>query len=463
MKERKKEYDFLLCLKVFCLPFFLVFISLFPTATQAANILVNTATDSLASDGSCSLREAIRNANSDSQVDNSDCQSGSGDDMITIPKGTYTLTLSGTEVNTNASATNDLDINSNLILRGDGDTMTVIDGNGIDSVFQIEGSSLSVTMIKMTITGGSGCSGGGIQTEHTGGGDSSLNLNNVIITANSARAGCGGYGGGLLIDSNFTANLNHLTVSQNTADSGGGIYISSLSDGTTIENSTISENSTSEYGGGIATWGPLTVRNSTISNNTASSYGGGLSATLSTTSSTAIIIFENSTVSGNSGHNGGGIYVTPSTFGLYNVTLASNSSDWDGGGLYVSGTSGTITLLNTLIGDNTASQDGNDCHGTIDSLSYSLIEDSADCTITSGTPVSSSPQLDTLADYRGRTETHRLQTGSPAIDAGDPTGCQDADGNIFTMDQRGSRYTRPVDGDSDGSAVCDMGAFERQR
>lgn len=436
----KKRIAFQSCFFSLLLPVFLVFI-LFPNVTKAATIRVNTTTDSLTSDGYCSLREAIRNANSDSQVDNSDCRSGSGDDVIVIPTGTYTLSLSGVELNTNASATNDLDINSNLILRGDSATTTIIDGNGIDSVFQISGSPLSVTMIKMTITGGSGCSGGGIQAEDTGGGDSSLTLNNVIITANSVSSGCGGYGGGLFIDSNFTASLNHLIISQNTAKNGGGVYISSLSDGTTIENSTISENTASGYGGGIAAWDSLTMRNSTISDNTASSYGGGLSATLSTPSSTAIIIFENSTVSGNSGHNGGGIYVTPSTFGLYNVTVASNSSDWDGGGLYVSGTSGSTTLSNTLIGDNTASQDGNDCYGIVSNASYSFVEDTTNCTISSGSPTTGDASLESLAYNGGRTKTHKVSIGSIAIDVGDPTGCKDADGAIFTTDQRGSRFT----------------------
>ena len=68
----------------------------------------------------------------------------------------------------------------------------------------------------------------------------------------------------------------------------------------------------------------------------------------------------------------------------------------------------------------------------------------------------------------GRTTlTHALLPGSPAIDAGDPAGCTyDHDGNpdtpdlLLSTDQRG--YTRPADGNGDGVARCDIGAYEVQ-
>jgi hypothetical protein len=63
----------------------------------------------------------------------------------------------------------------------------------------------------------------------------------------------------------------------------------------------------------------------------------------------------------------------------------------------------------------------------------------------------SAPKLDPLADNGGPTQTHGLQDDSPAIDVGDNNGCP-------ATDQRG--VSRPVDGDSDGTATCDIGAFE---
>jgi len=62
--------------------------------------------------------------------------------------------------------------------------------------------------------------------------------------------------------------------------------------------------------------------------------------------------------------------------------------------------------------------------------------------------------LDTLADNGGPTRTHALLSGSPAIDRVASAGCQPPD-----TDQRG--FLRPADGDSDGTAACDAGSFEK--
>ena len=50
-----------------------------------------------------------------------------------------------------------------------------------------------------------------------------------------------------------------------------------------------------------------------------------------------------------------------------------------------------------------------------------------------------------------------LLPGSPAIDAGNPSGCTDGHGHLPTTDQRG--MPRP---DKEDSAGCDIGAFESQ-
>lgn len=62
-----------------------------------------------------------------------------------------------------------------------------------------------------------------------------------------------------------------------------------------------------------------------------------------------------------------------------------------------------------------------------------------------------------LAPNGGPTLTHALVPSSPAIDAGGPL-CLDSTGKPLLTDQRGR--PRPVDGNGDGMAVCDIGAFE---
>jgi hypothetical protein len=63
----------------------------------------------------------------------------------------------------------------------------------------------------------------------------------------------------------------------------------------------------------------------------------------------------------------------------------------------------------------------------------------------------------TLAYNGGPTQTHALLPGSPAIDAGGPD-CLDTTGAPLPTDQRGQ--PRLVDGNGDGAAACDIGAFE---
>src|SRR2546423_7719803 len=65
----------------------------------AATIQVTTSNDEINVNGQCSLREAIRNANLNSQGGSIDCLAGSGPDTITFAAGTdgnpITLTIAG--------------------------------------------------------------------------------------------------------------------------------------------------------------------------------------------------------------------------------------------------------------------------------------------------------------------------------------------------------------------------------
>ena len=104
-----------------------------------------------------------------------------------------------------------------------------------------------------------------------------------------------------------------------------------------------------------------------------------------------------------------------------------------------------VSVSNTIVAGNTATNSGPDLGGAITSNDHNLVGDTSGATFTSQANdiTGVDPLLDTLKDNGGRTQTHALLTGSPAIDAGETT---------LTSDQRG--VARPQ------GAADDIGAFE---
>jgi len=95
----------------------------------AASISVSTTVDEAGGGGACSLREAVRAANTDAVFGG--CTAGSGPDTISLPNGTYTLTTLGQ--NEDAGLTGDLDIAGSVTINGASSSGTVIDGNNTDA------------------------------------------------------------------------------------------------------------------------------------------------------------------------------------------------------------------------------------------------------------------------------------------------------------------------------------------
>ena len=150
-------------------------------------------------------------------------------------------------------------------------------------------------------------------------------------------------------------------------------------------------------------------------------------------------------------HNWGTLMVTHSIF-------AGNSAAEQGGGIYSDDASegASTTLRNTILA---ASPSGGNCAGTIVDESYNL-DSGASCGFSRPTSMSEAAAglaPDGLQDNGGPTQTIAL-VGSAALDAipAGENGC----GTTVTTDQRGE--ARPFDGDGDGVAQCDIGAFEAQ-
>ena len=238
--------------------------SVSPFARAATFVVTKTAdTNDGTCDADCSLREAIIAANANP-----------GADTITLPAGTYTLTIAG--AGEDGGATGDLDILGDLTINGAGASTTVVDGGGIDRVFHIV-SAFTVVFNNITIQGGVANldNGGGLLNEGT------ATLNNCVIGGNSAPSG---NGGGIYNDDVMT--ISGCTIGENLATSGdgGGVYDNGVS--ITITNTWIAANgSPNGDGGGFYFNGvAATISQSTVSDNIASGGTAGESTSTATRS-----------------------------------------------------------------------------------------------------------------------------------------------------------------------------------
>jgi hypothetical protein len=246
-------------------------------------------------------------------------------------------------------------------------------------------------------------------------------------------------------------------VTSNTAvvDGGGMLNLGFV----TVTSSTIRANIADAGGGLRVVTGTLTMVDSTLSGNSAiGPVGNGRGGGLDNVGTFGRVSLVNSTVSGNqSTQGGGGLANESGALDLSNVTITSNTvtSTGNGGGLYNAGVA-TATLRNTILALNgVASGQGPDCAGTIVSDGYNLVQSLLGCIPignSSGNITGQDPLLKPLGNYGGPTETRDLLAGSPALDAGNPSGCRDSLNNLLGIDQRGHpRMSGPR---------CDIGAVE---
>ena len=251
------------------------------------------------------------------------------------------------------------------------------------------------------------------------------------------------------INSSPTVEIERFIVQNGNASSGAGIWVTGH---LTLNYSVLQNNNGASDGGGIFnSGGTLIINNSALLNNHSDGTGGALLNSVGTTE------IYNSTISGNSvDGNAGGVF-NAGTMILGNVTIADNSSPWQGGGL-INGHSTTLTMSNTIIADNSATT-GPDCktNVTISSVGYNLVENTSFCSIstTTGDQTGVDPDLQTLT---GSIPYHDLSLTSPALDLGNPATPGSGGGACENNDQRG--LARPVDGDFVGGARCDIGAIE---
>ncbi len=378
--------------------------------------------------GICTVRAAIQSANG-----------SPGTDDVNIPAGTYTLSTAGTAES--AAATGDLDINGSVNINGLGAGAT-IDANMIERVFEI--TTGIVTMDRLTITDG-----------------------RIATNVGAGVDGGGGIrvAGGTLALTNSAVTGNQVSLTSGTA-AGGGIWnpggIVTLTDSTVSDNSANTMASGGGFGGGIDTLDDVTLTRSTVDGNSAggpgiAGSGGGISASAAMG---VVITIQNSTISGNTAGgvgvngSGGGIFSGGATSTISNSTIVNNLAAGTGTGGNIAATA--YTVRNTIIANGTATT-GQNCSVGQSSQGYNLESPTNQCALNgTGDQVSvPDPGLAGLANNGGPTETHRLLTGSPAINAGNPLAPGGIAPACLATDQRGQAR-------GGVAGICDIGAYEKQ-
>lgn len=357
------------------------------TPTLAATFTASSPADS----GALTLRQAILDANATA-----------GADIINVTAATINLTTALPR------------ITEAVTIAGQGATSTIINGASGARIFDINHSSGTVLIEKLTIRG-----------------------------AGSAGQFAGN-GAGIHSTSAAALSLSQVAVQNNYASlSGGGLYTASP---TSISQSTFSGNSAAT-GGAIAVNAP---------------------------SSSAAVTIVNSTISGNSaGTAGAGVDVIGTQVSMTSSTVAYNNAATlgalNGAGLNVGAAGGAYSLIATLLAANNVATTDRNCGCSYPGCSFLStgtngvnLDTANSCNFGEGNIKNAMTYplvngfveriLAPLAIAPGETtSTHAIPATSPALDYANNSACP-------TVDQRGQ--ARRTDSDGNGVGVCEVGAYE---
>jgi hypothetical protein len=368
-------------------------------------------------------------------------------DTVLVAPGTYTE-----NINFNGKAI--------TVTSSGGPSVTIIDGNANGSVVTFDTNETSGSVLSgFTIQNGfqSGSFGAGISITNA-----SPTISGNVITRNHAAAGIGIYinGGSAIVQGN-TITGNNQTGAGDGGSGGGGILVaggSSTPSAPQIIGNTITNNNVGNggQGGGISVTyfsSPL-IQANLIQGNTAFNSGGGVSLD----AYNSPILIQNVIVNNTAG-SGGGLYAflpSGSTELIVNNTIAGNTAGDNSYGVFAGGFGEGATYINNLI---VAQASAVTCDSTYSPTSPTFSYTDAFSTsgqswsgICDSTSQPGNISADPLFINTAVNDFH-LKSASPGIDAGSNSGpnlpATDFDGN-----------PRIADGNSDGVATIDLGAYE---
>lgn len=371
----------------------------------------------------------------------------SNGDIVLVAPGTYfeNINFSGKAITVRSSG---------------GANVTTIDGGNAGSVVTIDsGEALTTVLHGFTIQhGNASFDGGGVYIS-----SASPTITGSLITGNVA---CNG-GAGIAVEFS-SALVQSNNISNNSGPgcdlTGAGMLVGGFGAAQIIGNVIKNNTTISGDGGGIAinAAGTPTLRNNIISGNVAKgispgSQGGGIwIVNYSDALIVQNLIFNNTAIG-----EGAGIYFGV-PFGyrgplLVNNTIVGTISSVQGSAVYASGFYDQVRFFNNLMIGATGTS-AIYCDSTYDQIPPTLTNNdsySANGSGTAGACVGEASQNGNIsADplFSGRTNFN-LKAASPAIDAG-----ENSAPDLLLQDLAGG--ARIVDGNGDGIAIIDMGAYE---
>jgi CSLREA domain-containing protein len=396
-------------------------LGLVPAGAFAADFNVTTTVDAVDANvgdgvcasgaGGCTLRAAVQEADA-----------GGGASTIILPAGRYRLEIApipaaGSAADSDAG-NGDLDLGGEITVRGAGAGATIVDGGGVDRVFET-GSTAVVRISDLSVTGGDSTAGGSQEIDLGGAilNKGQITLERVALVGNRADGG-----GGMFSIPGTVPVIRESLIAGNVAFSGGGLRLDA---GGQITNTTITGNSLRTLPPDWAQTKPVGVVVPTVDE--ISGWGGGIDHRGG--DDVAIV---NSTIVGNHAVKGGGGIASGQGYAPVSEQIAL----------------GRLTLRNTIVAGNSSDSGTRDCHvkdQVIASLGHNLDSDGSCFLTAAGDHPKSDPLLGALAGNGGPTATLAPLAGSPAIDGGGAEDCP-------KTDQRG--IARPQ------GAACDIGAVE---
>jgi len=254
--------------------------------------------------------------------------------------------------------------------------------------------------------------------------------------------------------------LDNFTIKNGSILAGGAIWCKNSSS-PTITNCTFSNNSANDWGGAIFCWhcSSPTITNCTFIGNSAK-WGGAIGClTFNWPTITNCIFIDNSAAD-----DGGAIDCVDSGPNIINCTFSGNSAKGNGGAIYCGSSSGpgsgsSPTLDNCVFWGNSAGNGANEIcicdSGSSCTLNYCCVDNTGyggqTGNITENNCIHQEPQFVDPANG-----DYHLKDTSPCIDAGDNSSVPSS----VTTDLDGNQ--RIADGDNDGTATVDIGAYEYQ-